>query len=108
MSISMIVSNPVVEEQQQVNIPVATDKFFKDFWMPMAESLRLTYVPLFMSGIEVGKQELADVLAELRLLKEWSVQRNQTPEGKQMLERLDRLVQQLPAIVSDQTKVFIG
>ncbi len=108
MSISLIISNPVDNEQRQINIPVATESFFNNHWLPATRILKLTLIPMFSFGFEIGEEELPDVLAELKALKSWAAEQNQSTETHQILDRADRLLQELPKIVSSQIKVFIG
>lgn len=108
MSVSVIVDDPVTDEQRLVTIPVATESTFSDLWLPASQELGLLFVPLFGNGIVVGEEELDDVLSELSKLRDWTSHQAQTGEVLQMLKRVNRMIDELPEIVSPRTKVYIG
>ncbi len=109
MSVSVIVSNPATLEQQLINIPVATESVFNSLWQTACDALNLQLVPLFSLGIDVGTDELNDLLDELERLKMWAENyRPQTDEVTQMQERVTRLINELPILVTPTSGVFIG
>ena len=90
-------------------VPVATQDVFKRYWLPGSEALGLKWVPLFETGIPLGKDDIPDVLQELRALHSWT--RVQAPETGAMIgARLERLITELSALVEslEQVEVFIG
>ena len=90
-------------------VPVATQEVFKRYWLPGSESLGLKWVPLFETGIPLAKEEVPDVLRELRALDDWT--RLHAPETAAVIgARLERLIAELSALVEslEQVEVFIG
>lgn len=109
MSVSLIVANPTTPEQQLINIPVATEEVFNNIWLTASDELGLQLVPVFSSGIDIGVEELDDLLIELGRLKRWAESREpQTAEMIQMQERISRLIEEMPPIVTSASEVFIG
>jgi hypothetical protein len=108
MSVAVIIDDPVTDDQRLVSIPVASEQVFNELWIPASQELGLEFVPLFLGGVVIGKEELDDVLLELSKLKAWTMDQVQTEEINQMRSRIDRLIDELPKIVSSQTRVFIG
>jgi|SRR5882724_4554667 len=108
MSISLIIYKPKNESQRMISVPVATERFFSDYWKPNALGLGLELVPQFSSGIVVGEEELNDIRRELSILRSWAVGQNETPESVHVIDRIDRVMAALPDLVSSYTKVYIG
>jgi len=48
-------------------IPVATQRTFTEYWLPLAESLGLKYIPLFSGGISLTGEDFPAVLRELEI-----------------------------------------
>jgi hypothetical protein len=90
-------------------VPVATQDVFKSYWVPASETLGLKWVPLFETGIPLAKEEVPDVLQELRALDDW-IRRNAPETAALIGARLQRLIAELGALVEslEQVDVFIG
>ena len=72
-------------------IPVATAKVFRDFWLAGSRELILRTVPLMGDGL-FGRDDLPELLAELKLLRQW-FKDTQTPDDYKSLElRINRLM----------------
>jgi len=108
MSVSLIVNEPRNESQRTLYIPIATEKFFNDYWKPNSLQLGLQLVPEFSTGIIVGEAELSDILRELSMLRSWAIGQNEAPESVHLITRLDRLVAELPDLISSGATVYIG
>lgn len=90
-------------------VPVATQDVFKRYWVPASEGLGLKWVPLFETGIPVGKDDVPDVLVELRALERW-IQGN-APETVAVIgARLGGLIAELSGLGEELERVelFIG
>jgi hypothetical protein len=48
-------------------VPVATQRTFTEHWLPLAESLGLEYIPLFIGGISLTSEDFPAVLRELEI-----------------------------------------
>ena len=109
MSISVIIDNPTLEKHEKVNIPVATERVFQEYWKPGCKALGLQWIQLFPLGVEISTDELEDILTELAQFREWAIHNLAPDTLSHVLERIDRLVVELPVILSEPgTKVFIG
>jgi len=90
-------------------VPVATQDVFKRYWLPASEALGLQWVPLFETGIPLAKEDVPDVLQELRALDGWI--RQSAPETAAVIgARLERLITELTGLAEnlEQVEVFIG
>ena len=90
-------------------VPVATQDIFQRYWLPGSEALGLQWVPLFETGIPLGKDDVPDVLQELRALDDWT--RVHAPETAAVIGvRLEGLIAELSGLVGtlEQVEVFIG
>lgn len=108
MSITLTVSNPENMEQQLMTIPVATEAAFKTFWQRGSSELGLTWVPLFDVGIEVAKEDVSELIEELKKLDSWAKKSYPQQEITQMQNRLERLINEIPKIISQGKNIFIG
>jgi hypothetical protein len=109
MSIMAFIHRPENEFEQQFNVPVATEAFFRDFWEPAVKTLGLQWVPIFAAGIDVRKEDLPDVLEELDRLKLWAERELSGEQRDHILARIGRLADELPkAFQREDAVVFIG
>lgn len=109
MSISLIISNPGTDEQRLVNIPIATEDAFQKIWQTGCSELSLRYVSLFDTGVEIEQNDVGELTAELTKLHHWTeMLKPQTEQIAQMQTRLKRLINEIPEIVDEKTKVYIG
>ena len=69
MSICLMVSNPINENEKCIYVPVSTERVFENYWLLAIEKLDLKWVRCFQCGIEIGKDELEPVKMELTELK---------------------------------------
>ena len=109
MSISVTVSNPSSKEQQLINIPVATEAVFRSVWQIGSSELGLIWVPLFDVGVDISKEDAKELIVELKQLNVWAEKRShKQQEVVQMQERIERMVREIPEIVSQGNNIFIG
>jgi hypothetical protein len=109
MSISAFIPEAANEDERRYNVPVATEAFFAECWQPAAESLGLQWVPLFSTGIEIGREDLPAVLDELARLKQWALARAQDARFEMLAGRIELLETELPkALEREGAVVYIG
>lgn len=109
MSISVTISNPLSKEQQVINIPVATEASFRNLWQIGSSELGLTWVSLFDAGVEISKDDVGELIAELERLSIWAKERShKQQEVVQMQDRIQRMINEIPKIVSQGNDIFIG
>ena len=111
MSVAMMISNPVNDEEKIFYIPISTEKVFHDYWMPIIEELDLKRAKYFQIGIEIEKKDLKSVLKELAEIQAWIVKYMNSERGEDMIERLENLTKGLMKILNSSRsdiKVYIG
>ena len=111
MSVSLMISNPINDEENNFIVPIATEKVFQNFWMPIIENLDLKWVRCFQSGIEIEREDLDFVLQDLITMQKWINIYMNSEMGTQMIERLEILSKELIDIFNgsrSNVKVYIG
>lgn len=111
VSVSLIISNPVNEEENNFNVPISTERVFQDFWMPIIEELDLKWARCFQSGIEIEKEDLDFVLKDLAEMQTWIIINMDNERGVQMVGRIKNLCQGLECVFKEgrnDIKVYIG
>lgn len=111
MSVSLIVSNPINKEESDYNVPISTEQVFKEFWMPVIETLDLQWAKCFQSGIEIEKEDFESILKELEEIKIWIGENMNNERGKQIIERLNNLCKELFVLLENSRgdlKIYIG
>lgn len=109
MSVSAFILEPQNEFEKSFNIPVATEVFFNECWMPAVEELGLKWVEIFLTGIDVTKEDLPSVLSELSQIKEWAKNHLKQDNMEHMIKRIEILEDKLPqAYQRENAVVFIG
>lgn len=109
MSISVTVSNPSSKEQQLINIPVATEAVFRNLWQVGSSELGLAWISLFDAGVDISKEDVGELIAELRQLNNWAKKRSsEQKDVVQMQDRIERMINEIPVIVSQGNDIFIG
>lgn len=51
MSVSLMISNPINEDEEYLHLPISTERFFEDYWMPIIIELDLKWARCFQGGI---------------------------------------------------------
>ncbi|WP_163853380.1 hypothetical protein [Paenibacillus elgii] len=109
MSICAFIQQPVNEYEEKFNIPVATDSFFKECWIPPIEELKLEWVNVFSIGLDMVKEDLPFVMEELAQIKEWAKINLPNEQQIKIIERIELLEAELPnAFRREGVVVFIG
>lgn len=112
MSVSLIISNPITENEDCYYVPIATEEVFQIFWMPIIEKLELKWSCYFQCGVEINKASLKFVLKELAEINDYVFKNMDNIERKiQMLGRIQNLCHELEYIYKnsrEDIKVYIG
>lgn len=111
MSVSLIISNPINDKERNFNLPISTERVFRDHWMPIIIELDLKWVRCFQSGIELEKEDIVLVLKDLEKMHHWITTYKDNERGEQMIERLKSLNETLIEILNHSRKdmkVYIG
>ncbi|MGK3993526.1 hypothetical protein [Sorangium sp. So ce1024] len=108
MSVVLMTTSRQGDTRSNRLVPVAAQSTFKELWIPAAEVLGLQWVPMFETGFPVERSDLPDVIRELEALRAWCV--SSESHRKVILERLDRLIDELNRISNsdDDVEIFIG
>lgn len=88
MSIAAIIQDPETDQEKQFYVPIATERWFRDVWLKLAQELQLEWVPLFRTGVQVEKHDLSAVLEELDRLDDLARRKLAAVELAQLTERL--------------------
>ena len=111
MSVSLMISNPINENEEYFHLPISTERVFEDHWMPIITELDLKWVRCFQGGIELEKDDIEEVLKELKKMQNWIITYRNNDRGKHMLERLENLNETLFFLLTnsrDDLKIYIG
>lgn len=109
MSISALILNPQNDYEKDFFIPIATESFFKQCWLPAIESLGLQWTDLFPTGVDVEEEDVSPIIEELLLIKEWAAKNLFGEEKEKIFERIEGLQDKLPlAYQRKDAVVFIG
>ncbi|KQL51461.1 hypothetical protein AN964_21090 [Heyndrickxia shackletonii] len=110
MTIGAFILEPQNDVEKYFYIPVATESFFKEFWIPAIESLGLQWTDLFVVGVEVEEEDVSTIVEELMQIKRWAEINLVDKEAREkMLERIQGIQEKLPqAFQRKDAVVFIG
>ncbi|MGE6261164.1 hypothetical protein ACQKCU_25380 [Heyndrickxia sporothermodurans] len=109
MTIGVFILNPQNEFEKSFYIPVATESFFNECWLPAIESLGLQWSELFSIGVDVEKENVADIIEELIQIKKWARKNIHEEHQINLFERIKILQDKLPqAFRRKDAVVFIG
>jgi hypothetical protein len=92
MSVSMLIEH---ENEDSRLIPIATEQTFKDYWLPISAKLNLIWIPLFQTGLSLGKDDREDVLAELSRFETYLIQEAPNYLRKEIIEHISARVSNL-------------
>jgi len=109
MSIAAMILNSENEFEKKFYIPVASEAFFEECWIPAIEELNLEWVNVFSVGLDMEKEDLPFVIKELTQIKKWA--KTNLPNEKQdkIIERIELLEAELPITFQREgAVVFIG
>lgn len=109
MSVLAFILEPTDEFEKEFSIPVASESFFNECWVPAIKALQLKWVEHFSRGIDIKKEDLDEVINELLQIREWSLDNVFEAKQEHFLYRIDLLITKLPsAYRRDNVVVFIG
>lgn len=109
MSVAAFINNAINEEEETFYLPVSSERFFNSYWLPACEELNLRWIPCFSPGIDIYKEDLPEVIAEINQVKSWALDNLSGTDLEYMTKRIDLLVTQLPSIFTREgISVFIG
>lgn len=109
MSIAAMILNSEDEFEKKFFIPVASEAFFEECWIPAITELNLKWVNVFSVGLDMEKEDLPNVMNELSQIKEWSKANLSSDQQIKMIERIELLEAELPnAFRREGAVVFIG
>jgi hypothetical protein len=105
MSVGLLVTSKSNRDHREL-LPVAPQSIFVSKWLPGCSELKLTWVPLFETGIVVDSSNASAVLEELHQLRAWMAGR----AGYQYeAERIARLIDGVEnARTRPDLDIFIG
>ena len=72
MSVGVYINNLLDETNLKYYFPISSEKFFNSHWLPACELLKLRWIPCFSSGIDIYKEDLPEIKAEIDRLKVWA------------------------------------
>lgn len=109
MSVSAFVLNPVNEIEKSLSILIATKEFFSRVWVKGCEELKLEWIPIFSTGIDILRQDLIPIKIELEKLKKWSEKNLSKQDKEKIIDRINKLEINLPRMFNRKDAiVFIG
>ena len=111
MSICVIISNPINEDEKHTYIPIATESAFENYWLPVIEKLDLKWVRCFQCGIEIERKELELVKEELTKLHNCVIEHMNNKQGEFIMDRIDNLCVEMSRIFMtgrEDIKLYIG
>ena len=109
MSVGAYINNPKDATDMEFYFPISSEEFFYSHWIPPSELLGLRWIPCFGPGINVYKENLPEIMAEIAQLKAWALKNFSGKELEYMIERLDFFPNKLPLVFTqDDSSVFIG
>ena len=109
MSISILVKELPEGDAKAELIPLATEEAFRRYWVPGCDALGLRWVPLFQTGVPLQREDLAQVLTELRALREWMGSSPSDEGTAAVCSRLDAAFLALERVAAvPEADIFIG
>lgn len=109
MSVIALILGPTNEFEQEFSIPVASESFFNECWVPAIKAMNLKWVEHFSWGLDIKKEDLDKVINELLQIREWALHNLIEAKLVHILYRIDLLITKLPtAFRRENAVVFIG
>lgn len=109
MSIGIMIDEPENEEEKLFYIPLATESIFDSYWNKAANQLNLQWVPVFSSGIIIEYEDLPFIINELNMVINWVKDYVTNLETKkELLNRIQYIIEKLPIIFKKNIKLYIG
>jgi hypothetical protein len=110
MTVAAYIYNAINDKERSIYIPISTESFFVDHWLPVLSELGLELVPLFSNGLDVDISMWPDLRKELHQLILWCASsKADKKHSEQLRERVDLLIECLDGIFArEDALVFIG
>ena len=68
------------------------------YWKPACQALDLKWITLFNIGIDITKEDLPEIISELKRLQDWSEQNLSIEEAEHIKERIELLTGKFTSI----------
>ena len=89
--------------------PVATQNFFRDYWKPGIEALKLIWLPTIEAGFSFKKEDIPELKEELKKFLEWTKANQEDEIFTFIEERINLLNEHFEKIDWDLNQtIFIG
>lgn len=109
MSIAAFIMKPEeLKNEGGMYVPVSTEEFFYNVWVPIIEKLELKWLAHMSFGLDITNENLQEVLKELGVLSTW-VQESEHAYCTALQERITNLEAMLhKAFAHKNVVVYIG
>lgn len=108
MSIELMIQPKGHGPEMARTVPIATHAMFDLYWAPAAQTLGLSWVPLFRTGVPVNADDIADIVEELLALRR-AIEISASGDDGVVLPRIDRLLSELRSTGHDpDVDLYIG
>jgi hypothetical protein len=110
MTVAAYVYNAINDKEKNIYVPVSTESFFVDHWLPVVSEFSLELVPLFSNGLDVDISIWPDLKKELEQVIFWCISgKGNKKYSEHLHERVDLLIQCLNDVFErEDAIVFIG
>ena len=108
MSVALLIENKVDKEKNKY-FPISGQSTYKDEWLPIAQHLNLVFIPLFLTGIPISKDNLKPVIEEYVLLMTHLEQTREVNIMHEVIyEKCKIIIDFLNSFDPDNEELFIG
>ena len=105
MTVAVLIERP---DGTSDGIPVATEAAFEALWKPGIEALGLRWLPHFQTGLPLDPDDWPEISDELEKLRQWAAASLAEEEAAYVIRRIERLLLELPALISAGAAIWIG
>ncbi len=95
MSVAMFVGNAISEKEEKFYVPIATEDFFEKYWLPGCKAIKLKWIPIFQTGVDLVKSDSIVVTNELQSLLVWAEMNLDTETYQAMRKRIELVIEGL-------------
>lgn len=108
MSVSLLIQN-TRDKEKNLYFPISGQLTYKEEWIPLAERLNLIFIPLFLTGIPISKDNLESVIKEFELLMNYTEQiQKDNAMYKYIYTKCGQVIEILNSFNPDSEELFIG
>jgi hypothetical protein len=110
MSVAAFVRKPeYLKDEGGMYTPIATEEYFYNTWFPIIENLQLSWLIRMSFGLDITKENLAEVLNELNKLKIW-IENPENARYTDLIERITNFENMLVKAfkVDENFEIFVG